>query len=370
MEAFLIGPDLTPRGRLPWLSAKISPKLNAGGSFTMQVPGESRMAARITEGCRIRITDGTEPHSMLITTIERSRTASGILNLNLSGPLELSTLGYRLTYPDPSRPIDQQKTAYWTDSGPAGDLITSLLLRNLGGAALPERRARGVIIDPATGLGKKTSVKTRLANLLDEVSALADTGGLALYAVYGTDRQIHVGARTVTDRSRSMVLRQDHGTLGEWRTSITMPEATDFVVGGQGEGADRRLKAFSIPAQDSWGVRVEVFKDQRDAEGTDGLDKSGQKLIEENAGSAAVTLKLNETRRRLGRDFFLGDRLSAALDGQVFTDTLQAADIEWSEKGREVSLTLGQGQDRDNKAPSWVRRIRALNSKIRNLEAR
>lgn len=370
MEAFLIGPDFIPRGRLPWLSAKISPKLNAAGAFTMQIPGESTMARRIVEGTRVHFYDGTEPYSGLITTIERSMTSKGVLNLNLSGVLELATLSYRITYPDPSHPINTQTKAYYTDSGPAGDVLTSLLLRNIGSAALPARQARSVIIDPATGTGKQVSTKTRLTDLLTEAGALADQGGMALYARYESDRKIHIGARPIVDRTRSVVLRQDHGTLGEWRTSFTAPEATAFIVGGQGEGADRMLREYSLPTEDSWGYRIESFKDQRDGENVAALDKAGADLIKENTGSAAVTMTINETSRRLGEHFFLGDTLSANLAGQVFTDTLQAADIEWSDSGRSVSLTLGKGQDRDNKAPAWVRKVRRLNAALRNLEVR
>lgn len=371
MEAFLIDPDLTPRGRLPWLSAKISPKLNAAGGFTMQVPGESPMGSRITEGCRIRITDGdTEPVSVFVTTIERSKTSKGVLNLNLSGILELGTLAWRITYPDPARPEDSQKAAYYTDSGAAGDVITSLLLRNIGSAAMTARRGPGVVIDPATGLGKKVTLKTRFDSLLEQAGSLADQGGLALYAGYGQDRKIHIGARTVTDRSRSLVLRQDRGTLGEWKTSITAPEATTFIVGGQGEGADRTIRVYNLAASDTWGVRMETFKDQRDAKDTTELDAAGTKLINETTGSGAITLTLNETRRVYGRDFHLGDTLSADLGGVVFTDTLQAVDIEWSDAGRKVTLTLGSGEDRDNKAPTWVRKMRKLNAALRNLEVR
>lgn len=371
MEAFLIGPDLVPRGRLPWISTKISPKLNASGGLTMQVPGESTMANRITEGCRVRIADGdTEPISAFITTIERSTTSKGVLNLNLSGILELGTLAWRITYPDPTRPEDSQKAAYYTDTGAAGDVITSLLLRNIGPAALAARRGPGVVIDSAAGLGKKVSVKTRFDSLLEQAGTLADQGGLALHACYGTDRKIHIGARAVTDRSRSLVLRQDRGTLGEWRASITAPEATTFIVGGQGEGADRMIRSYALAATDTWGVRVESFKDQRDAKDATELATAGQKLVDETTGSGAVTLTLNETIRALGRDFHLGDTLSADLGGVVFTDTLQAADIEWSDTGRKVTLTLGSGEDRDNKAPAWVRRVRKLNAALRNLEVR
>lgn len=240
MEAYLIGPDRAPRGRLPWLNVKATPKLNAGGGFTMQVPGESRMATRITEGCRVYINDDAG-FSGLITTIERSMTQEGVMNINLTGVLELSTLNYAITWPSPLKPLTAQDTDYYTDTGKAGAVIGSLIIRNVGATAQPERRIPGLTLDPNDTAGTTVTTKTRLDVLLTEAAALADRGGVVLDMVYRADRRIHVTVREPVNRARSLVFRQDNGTLGDWQVSTTIPEATAFILGGQGEGKARQI---------------------------------------------------------------------------------------------------------------------------------
>jgi hypothetical protein len=79
MEMTLIGPDLVPRGRLDWVNCTVVQKLNAKGTFTAQIVGESRTASRIVPGCRLYIRDpDAGAYSVLITTIERSMTSKGV----------------------------------------------------------------------------------------------------------------------------------------------------------------------------------------------------------------------------------------------------------------------------------------------------
>lgn len=370
MEMTLIGPSLVPLGRLDWLSCSWVSKWNAAGSWTAQVDGADPVANRIVPGCRVFVRDSESgSFSGLITSIERSRTSKGVTNLNLTGIDELASLRYRLTYPNPDRAVDDQNVGYYTDAGPVSPVVSSLVLRNMGAAALPSRRWAGLVVDePVTG--KNATVKTRFNSLLDEVGTLATVAGVKNTCVYDTDRQIHFRCRATTDRTRSMVLRQEAGTLGEWQVSLTAPEATAFIVAGQGEGAARAIRTYGIASADTWGFRVESFKDQRDAATTAELDKAGADLVANTAGSAAVTLTVQERMKVFGRDYQLGDTVTANLDGVPYTDRLQTAQIDWSEKGRTVALTIGKGEDQDNAAPGWVRKIRPLAESLRRLEVR
>lgn len=375
MEMTLIGPDLVPRGRLDWVNCTVVQKLNAKGTFTAQVVGEGRAASRIVPGCRLFVRDpDAGSYSVLVTTIERSMTSKGILNLNLSGVDDLVALAQRITYPSPERAADQQNVVdYYTDSGSAGRVIGSMVLRNLGPIARPERRWFGLVVDEAD-TGGRVEVKSRLKPVLDEAATLGDLGKVRMICKYGQDRKLHFTVEAVTDRTRSMVFRQETGTLGDWTVSLTAPETTAFILGGRGDLKERLLGEYTIPSGDTWGWRAETFKDQTDAEDRAALDKAGAKETGLMAGSAAVTLTANErpnengTSKVFGRDYKIGDIVTARLGGAAYADQIQRAEISWDDKGRNTKLTIGKTQDQDNDSPAWVRRVRDLDKRQRGRE--
>jgi hypothetical protein len=375
MEMTLIGPDLVPRGRLDWVNCTVVQKLNAKGTFTAQIVGEGRAASRIVPGCRLFIRDpDAGSYSVLVTTIERSMTSKGILNLNLSGVDDLVALAQRITYPSPGRAADQQNEVdYYTDSGSAGRVIGSMVLRNLGPNALPERRWYGLVVDEAD-VGGQVEVKSRLKSVLDEAATLGNLGKVRMVCKYQQDRKLHFTVEAVTDRTRSLVFRQETGTLGDWTVSLTAPETTTFILGGKGDLKERLIGEYAIPSEDTWGWRAETFKDQTDAEDRAALDKAGAKEADLMAGSAAVTLTANErpnengASKVFGRDYKIGDIVTARLGGAAYTDQIQQAEVSWDDKGRATKLTIGKTQDQDNDSPAWVRRVRDLDRRQRGRE--
>lgn len=375
MEMTLIGPDLVPRGRLDWVNCTVVQKLNAKGTFTAQIVGESRTASRIVPGCRLYVRDpDAGAYSILITTIERSMTSQGVLNLNLSGVDELAALAQRITYPSPDRAADQQTVEdYYTDSGTSGQIVCSMVLRNLGAASLDTRRWFGLVVDEAD-VGGQGEIKSRFKSLLDEAATVANLGKVRMVCHYQQDRKIHFTVEAITDRTRSMVFRQETGTLGEWTVSLTAPETTAFVLGGKGDLRERLVAEYAIADEDTWGWRSETFKDQTDAEDRAALDKAGAKETELMAGSASVNMTVNErptangTAKVYGRDYRIGDIVTARLGGATYTDQIQQAEIAWDEKGRSTKLTVGKTQDQDNDSPAWVRRVRDLDKRQRGRE--
>lgn len=371
----LVGPDLVPRGRLDWVNCTVVQKLNAKGTFTAQVVGESKTASRIVPGCRLFVRDpDAGEYSVLVTTIERSMTQKGVLNLNLSGVDDLVALGQRITYPSPERAADKQdQVDYYTDNGSAGRVIGSMVLRNLGAAALPERRWYGLVVDEKD-VGGHVDAKSRLKPVLTEAADLAALGKVRMVCKYQSDRRLHFTVEAVTDRTRSMVFRQETGTLGDWTVSLTAPETTAFILGGKGDLKKRLIGEYAIADADTWGWRAETFKDQTDAEDRAALDKAGAKETALMAGSAAVTLTANErpnengTAKVFGRDYKIGDIVTARLAGAAYTDQIQQAEIAWDEKGRSTKLTIGKTQAQDNKSPAWVRRVRDLDKRQRGRE--
>jgi hypothetical protein len=283
-------------------------------------------------------------------------------------------LAQRITYPSPDRAADQQTVEdYYTDSGTSGQIVCSMVLRNLGAASLDTRRWFGLVVDEAD-VGGQGEVKTRFKSLLDEAATVANLGKVRMVCHYQQDRKIHFTVEAITDRTRSMVFRQETGTLGEWTVSLTAPETTTFVLGGKGDLRERLVAEYAIADEDTWGWRSETFKDQTDAEDRAALDKAGAKETELMAGSASVNMTVNErptangTAKVYGRDYRIGDIVTARLGGATYTDQIQQAEIAWDEKGRSTKLTVGRTQDQDNDSPAWVRRVRDLDKRQRGRE--
>lgn len=370
---WLIGPDLQPAGKIQ--ASRVSAVLRWAetGSWTAQILGEAPNTGSIRAGCRVILLDDTgEVFSGPITTIDRSRLQSGVMNLNLSGKTDSVVLSDRLVYPDPLRQASAQRTDYYTDTGPVGMVIAALVMRNAGASALPERSTPGLIVDRRVA-GPAASVRARFTNLRQEIGELERQHQVRVVSRYlRQQRKIKVAIEATVDRSRSMVLRQRTGVIGESSVSTTAPSATSVVLAGDGEGVSRRIASYDLPRLDWWGARrVEEFKDRRDTKSDAELAEAWEKLRADIIGSAAVTTKVRERPGQIfGQDYHLGDRVSIELGGQVFTDPVQSAQLTWDEAGRTVQVTVGQKDAQDSPAPSWVRRIRKLEDDLRILKGK
>ncbi|MCW1249664.1 siphovirus ReqiPepy6 Gp37-like family protein, partial [Acaricomes phytoseiuli] len=353
---WLITPELQPAGKLQASKVTCVLRYADTGTWTAQINGEAATSSQIRPGCRVALRDDSgEVFSGPITTIDRSRLQIGVVNLNLSGKTDDIALEDRIVYPDPFRPVEAQREDYYTDSGSAGEVIANLIMRNAGASALPERVTPGLMVDRLAD-GPRAQVRARFSPLREEIASLERQHGLRVSTTYRlSDRRLHSTITTTTDRSRSMVLSQRTGTLGESSVSTTAPSATAVVLAGDGEGRNRRMMARSLDRADWWGDRrVEEFKDRRDTSSDKELAEAWDKLVPDIIGSAAVTTNVRERPGQVfGRDYQLGDKVSISWEGTRFTDVVQAGQITWDSNGRSVSVTIGQRDAQDSPTPPW-----------------
>ena len=287
----------------------------------------------------------------------------------ISGVTDKTALADRIVYPDPASSGQQQSAAaYWAKKGPAESLIADLVNRNAGPAAIAARRTPGLLSHTSAGRGKSSTVNARFSNLLDEVNSLATVGGLVV-DVLQDGRDLVLQVRTPMDRSRSVRFMAGSG-LKAYSTTLTAATVSTVLVAGQGEGAARTLKEHTSPV--AWGRRIELFQDRRDTDDAEELVKAGVETLSDNAASAAATFPVEETSdRRFGIHYHLGDTLTVALPGGgEIIDGLRVAEISWDEYGRTVELTIGEHSTDEDKAPSWVQKIRDLQRKVQRLEAK
>jgi hypothetical protein len=128
----------------------------------------------------------------------------------------------------------------------------------------------------------------------------------------------------------------DNQKLSRAEYSYSIAKATRAIVGGQGEAEWRRFEEVSNTdseaAEEAWGRRIEVFKDERSTRVSDALIQSGLELLVDQGKTiveSSVTPS-DDINMRFGVDWFLGDQVTVVVN-----------DIEASAVVTEVGISIG-----------------------------
>lgn len=329
------------RGLLKASKVELITRLNEPDTFIVDVAPElAQQATRLREGWGLVLHDGGLRVSGVITAFHRTA-KDNALEVEVTCTSELVFLKDRLTYPDPSNPEDQQTTARYQDRGPAETIIKRIISRNLGAEAIPSRRAEGFHITDDGGRGSTAAIDTRLKNLLETLTPIATSAGLRMTAVY-KDGKINFDTTPFKNRARAVRLSYLSGEVVGWEMTDRVGTATAVVVGGQGEGEDRKLT--SQTRNDSWLRRIEIFKDRRDSDNPETLTAAANEELEKAKSERSMKITLYETEtRRLGEAYNIGDTVTidAAAYVTPYSAQIVEAKISWENNTRTVELTIG-----------------------------
>lgn len=335
------------------------------GVGTWQIKGEPKALQQAGEGWRVAIPGVC---SGLVSTRDVSMDA-GRLVVTLTGVSELVTLADALTYPVTSKTTeDQSDAAHWTMTGPAETVIRQMVHENVGMIAIAPRRAPFFTVTSSQGRGSQVSASVRWGNLLEEARALARAGGVTFDAVWERGQYV-LRFRVPRDLSRRVRFGGPKGGLEEASVSLAAPTATAVIVAGQGQGTARTIRFYGSSGR-SWGRRIEVFKDQRQTDDPAEHDKSGAAALTDGAAGASATFKVTEVPGLVyGTDYLLGDTVSVRLGtGLTVAEPVRQVELDWDGHGRTATLTLGDHDQADDKTPPWVRKVQALDARLRGLE--
>lgn len=360
---------LRPRGQLRCTKITVVIRKNQPSSYTLTVSPEDVQKSRCAQkGWGLIIEEDGLSVSGPITSFQES-SDKGVTERTLSGVSDMVFIRDRLTYPDPSSEAGNQGASYYTYKGPAETGIKNLVLANAGSRALPARKVFGLTVASDLGRGGGVVINTRLKNLMDEVRAAADTGGLVIRCGQAsTGQSIVFDVAPGRDRSRPVRLTVGADEVLSYETSQGHPEATAVVVGGQGEGAARNLQEVSHPT--GWGGRrVEVFKDRRDTDNNADLVKEAEAELADKAETVKLSFELQESPyRKLGNHFEVGDTVTVELEpGNSFVEQVTSATVEWHKNIRTVNLTVGNTDD-DQVTSAEQKKIVALSSQVLHLQ--
>lgn len=185
---------------------------------------------------------------------------------------------------------------------------------------------------------------------LTDCAAILNAGIWLLRTNDNTDREVvwRRGDRTDNDVSFPPQI------IAKLTRRKTRPTATAIVIGDSASGASRtwRLVTDSTAAA-AWGW-IEKLVDAGDSAAGDGdeLDRRGTAELAASAATGSVSIELNALaedsadatlRRRIGRDWYVGDMGAVALpDGTVHVDIIGEARILLNADGATVTPVLGR----------------------------
>lgn len=367
LTVWAVDPGRVRRGHLVPLGCTVVLRDADVGTFQISVPADDALSQMMGPGWRVIIQDGgtvlsgpiTEPSEI---TTERTR--------ELVGVSDLQHVQDRGIYADPSKPwTGQTADGKYVASGPVETVVRDLVHANVGTGAIAARRQDGFTVATSQGRGKTVKINDADKHLLETIRPLARLGGITFDAVQEDDGRIVFRFRVPTDRSRSVRFTERNGGLVEGSYTLAAPTVNVVLAAGQGTG--NYLNRREYVRATTWGRRVEEFLDQTSTDDDPEIKQAADEMLDEGREGATASIKAQEVPGlRYGTDFFLGDTVTVEFDGATVSEPVRQVELEWDGHGRTASLVLGDHESADDNTPKWVKRVKKLDSRLRNVEFR
>jgi hypothetical protein len=326
-------------------------RFNNVGSWKAVLPANSFAASQLREpGAGIVVTG---PNGVIFTgpttaakKVQTSDDPEG--TWEIEGVDDSVLLLERLAYPDPSQPdAGLQTTAYDEITGPTSTVLYHFVDANLGPSAPVERQVPSLVLAADTSLGSMITGKLRFEVLGSAFTKLVATDGLGFDVKQQGDELVFAVYEPV-DRSAEIRLDVANNRLTSSEYTYQKPNVTRAIVAGQGQGEQREiLEVASTESENSeisWGRRIEVFKDQRDAEDAALLEQAGLEILAQGGKTLeGISVKPSDDGlMRYGYDWNLGDKVSVVADQTTAVSTVTEVAISVTDSGIYVYATVGQ----------------------------
>lgn len=259
-----------------------------------------------------------------------------------------------LSWPKPNAPLSGGQTdEYRRITGPAETVVKTVMAENAARLGYP------LFVTPDQGRGAVGTYTFRFHPIYDRLFPAVDQAGIGV-TVRMEGKGLLLDCYEPRDYPHQ--LSPDGGTVTGGNFSLSAPSATRVVVGGQGEGVLREFRGFTDPTREAeWNDIIEVLQDARDTAEGDIYQSRADEALAEGAAMAGLSLELSETPhfRYGGKGLRVGDRVSARVNGQVFTDVLREVRLSWDTDNGDVSTPV-LGERSDDTDIRLAKRLRAL----------
>ncbi|MEU3351300.1 siphovirus ReqiPepy6 Gp37-like family protein [Streptomyces sp. NPDC037389] len=305
----------------------------------------------------------------------------------------------RLAFPDPSKPVGQQYQAKdsRSASGPAGQALWWELDHAIGSKALPDRQVAGVDVGVNPLVGDTVADNLRFDVLGTKLEEWCRTKNVGYRFVHDPDRKrIVLDVFKPHDKTKTVRFAPELGNLREYTWTLTAPRVTRAIVACQGEGADRYItQKVDEEAEKEWNLQIEQFIDRRDlplktdpatgkpvkakTEVSDADFEAAKKAVIEAAENALregarngnfQIYPIDTEQLKFGRDYFVGDKVTVAVDGEEYTDVVREVNISVEDGGRVSAVTPKIGDQGTGSPLNLYKTVFDMREKLRKLEAR
>ncbi|WNO28732.1 minor tail protein [Microbacterium phage FlameThrower] len=267
-------------------------------------------------------------------------------------------------FPDPAHDADEQTASHWELSAAGETVMKEAVRLNAGVGALPDRRYTWLLVKPNLLRGANVKTSSRFDALGDLLTSLGTAAGLGWRFAQNGDF-VEFDVYEPADKTKLVRLDIRNGGVESNELGFTAPSATRVMVMGQGEGAERTILPVTTPEAEAeaeeWGIRWESTKDQRQTDDPVELEQAGLELVTEQ-GVTVNSLKVvpsDSPRMRLGVDWYIGDRITAVVEGQETTALVTQVATSISSAGVIRQATVGDptGFSFDAKVASKVKDV-------------
>ncbi|MFF4952841.1 hypothetical protein [Streptomyces chattanoogensis] len=293
-----------------------------------------------------------------------------------------------------------------------------------GARALPGRKLPAVSLRPAQApgqpgippkIGKKVAGTVRYDNIGSLAEKWTKEGGIGYRFLWHPDeKKIKLTTFEPQDKTDSVRFSPELGNLREYVATLTAPRVTRAIVAAQGEGKDRYIRQYPETGygpdgltddEREWGLVAEAFIDRRDiplktdAKGKPVLNKpkdAGFTLppgakneaealkVYRDAMKTAAEAVLKESEKngnfqiypiqtpqcRFGIHYFIGDKVSVDIDGEVYEDIVREVNITVEDGGRTETVVPKIGEQGTGEPLNLYKHISDMREKLRKMESR
>ena len=268
-------------------------------------------------------------------------------NWEIIGASDDIYLAERLAYPTPATAdVTAQTQGHDRRTGVAETVIKGYVDDNIGPSAPVARRVTGLVIEADGARGETISAAARFNNIQELIYDLAQVGQIG-YRITQVGDDLEFSVFEPVDRSATIRMDIQNRKLNSAVYSYGTAKVTRAIVAGQGEADNRifleRTNADSLAAESTWGRRIELFKDARQAKETTELETAGDEALAD-IGKTIVEMSVTPTDDETmvyGVDWGLGDRVTVVANDIEATAVVTEVGIQIGSDGVRVGATVG-----------------------------
>ncbi|MFF4557162.1 siphovirus ReqiPepy6 Gp37-like family protein [Streptomyces sp. NPDC001422] len=388
-----------------WISLDMVVRFNAPGTWTLLVKAGTDQAALLEKGAGVAIYQDGVTMPVLTGQIGffqhywTTQQHTGPGSLYIGGSCDNQLAYNRLAFLDPKKPVSQQWQATDTRAvtGTVAQAIWSELNNSIGPGAIADRQVPGLNLGASQALGPALNDTLQWDALGSKFETWTTDKSVGWRLVYDPNaKKINLSLYTPRDLSKSVRFSKDLGNLREYVWTLSAPTATRAIVACQGTGKSRYLyQKIDTQLEADWGTSNETFVDRRDLpivlnQATGQPAKANLSVSDADFATALQAVKdaadqaltdsggqgnfqiypIDTPQLKFGRDYFVGDKVTVAVDGVEYTDIVRDVNITVDDAGNTTTVAPGIGEQGSGQPTNLYQTVFEMRKKLARLEAR